>query len=156
LVTVATLCFILKGREVLLLLKSEGRFGGGKWNGLGGKLTVGETPLGCVRREVMEESGLDVPAPEFHGTLYFRFGDDPLRDWLVHVYSTTEFRGEPKPSEEGELRWFPLRDIPYEGMWEDDRHWLPLVLKGATVNGRFQFDDGGTRLLSCEVEEADG
>jgi len=153
LVTVATLCFVLKGREVLLLLKSEGRFGGGKWNGLGGKLIEGETPLGCVKREVMEESGLEVPALEFQGTLYFRFGDDPLRDWLVHVYSTKEFNGEPRPSEEGELRWFPLGDIPYQEMWEDDRHWLPLVLKGATVNGRFQFDDDGTRLLSFEVEE---
>ncbi len=28
------------------------------WNGLGGKIEPDETPLACVEREVLEESGL--------------------------------------------------------------------------------------------------
>ena len=32
----------------------------GKWNGVGGKIEAGETPLTGVTREVMEESGLDL------------------------------------------------------------------------------------------------
>jgi 8-oxo-dGTP diphosphatase len=26
-------------------------------------------------------------------------------------------------------------------MWEDDRHWLPLLLAGVPFDGRFLFDD---------------
>src|SRR5271157_1103066 len=118
--TDATLCFIINNDEVLLLLKAEGRFGGGLWNGLGGKLGRDETPLECVRREVAEESGLHLVDLKRHGTLKFRFGEDVERDWVVHVFSSRGFRGELRPSDEGELRWFALRDIPYDHMWEDD------------------------------------
>ena len=32
----------------------------GLWNGFGGKISPGETPLDCVRREVLEEAGIDL------------------------------------------------------------------------------------------------
>ncbi len=35
-----TLCFLLKGDEILLALKKR-RFGTGKWNGVGGKIEIG-------------------------------------------------------------------------------------------------------------------
>ncbi len=150
--TEATLCFILRGEDVLLLLKAEGRFGGGKWNGPGGKMKAGETPIDCVKREVREESGLDIPSPRAHGTLYFRFGDDPSKDWLVHVYSAREFSGDVRASDEGDLRWFSLQDIPYDEMWEDDRHWLPYLLRGESFRGDFLFDPPGERLLSYGIQ----
>ena len=43
----------------------------GKWNGLGGKFEVGETPEECVIREVLEESGLSIQNPKFCGLLMF-------------------------------------------------------------------------------------
>jgi 8-oxo-dGTP diphosphatase len=43
----------------------------GKWNGLGGKFEPGETPEECVRREVLEESGLTIQNPRLHGLLMF-------------------------------------------------------------------------------------
>jgi hypothetical protein len=54
----------------------------------------------------------------------------------VHVYETWDFSGE--PAESGEMRpeWFLERDIPYDRMWPDDIHWLPLVLEGKSVLGR--------------------
>jgi 8-oxo-dGTP diphosphatase len=151
--TAATLCFVLRDEEVLLLLKAEGRFGGGKWNGLGGKLAPGEVPLDCVKREVKEESGLEILDPRPCGTLSFSFGDDPRKDWFVHVYSASRFNGRPRPSDEGSLRWFAMKDVPYGQMWEDDRHWLPLVLNGSSIRGDFRFDGDGIRLLSFNVKE---
>jgi len=151
--TVATLCFIVHQGKVLLLHKTEGRFGGGMWNGLGGKLKVGESPQDCVRREVEEESGLEVPSPIHRGNLSFRFGHDPAKDWFVHVFTATEFSGEPRPSDEGFLRWFDFADIPFDEMWEDDRYWLPKVLRGESVTGQFSFDDAGSRLLSYTMGE---
>jgi 8-oxo-dGTP pyrophosphatase MutT (NUDIX family) len=35
------------------------------WAGFGGALEAGETPLEAVRREMLEETGIDVAAPEF-------------------------------------------------------------------------------------------
>lgn len=154
--TTATLCFIIRNDEVLLLLKTAGRFGGGLWNGLGGKLGRDETPLECVRREVAEESGLEIDNPKRQGTLEFRFGDDTERDWVVHVFSATDFRGELRSSDEGDLRWFAFRDIPYDQMWEDDHHWLPLLLRGASFRGSFRFDSEGKKILSYDLTEEPG
>jgi 8-oxo-dGTP pyrophosphatase MutT (NUDIX family) len=151
--TNATLCFVIRKGEVLLLLKSAGRFGGGLWNGLGGKLGNDETPLECVKREVLEESGLEIDNPKRLGTLEFRFGDDAERDWVVQVFSATDFRGEPRSSDEGALRWFALRDIPYDQMWEDDYHWLPLLLRGASFRGYFRFDSEGKKIVSYDLVE---
>lgn len=32
----------------------------GRWNGVGGKLDAGESALECIRRETLEETGLDI------------------------------------------------------------------------------------------------
>lgn len=44
---------------VLLIKKERGpSFNIGKWNGIGGKIEVGEGPRGCMAREFKEESGI--------------------------------------------------------------------------------------------------
>jgi 8-oxo-dGTP pyrophosphatase MutT (NUDIX family) len=149
--TFATLCHIIKDGRLLLQRKSKGLFGGGKWNGVGGKLESNETPEECVEREVYEETGLRVSGLRFHGVLNFYFGDRHELDWVVFVFSTETFEGEPRSSEEGFLRWFAVDEIPYEEMWEDDRHWLPLVLRGARFHGDFYFDEEGEELLDFSL-----
>lgn len=44
-----SLVLLRQGEEVLLGLKKRG-FGAGKWNGFGGKLEAGETPLDSATR----------------------------------------------------------------------------------------------------------
>ena len=149
--TIATLCHIATDGRLLLQMKSLGRFGEGKWKGLGGKPKADGTPEECARREVCEESGLTVKELKERGLLHFYFGDREEIDWVVHVFSISDFEGDPKPSEEGALRWFPFDRIPFEDMWEDDRHWLPLLLRGETFHGDFFFDEGGRRLVDFMV-----
>jgi 8-oxo-dGTP diphosphatase len=38
-----------------------------KWNGLGGKFELGESPEECVIREIYEESGLKITSPKIKG-----------------------------------------------------------------------------------------
>jgi 8-oxo-dGTP pyrophosphatase MutT (NUDIX family) len=149
---VATLCHIIKDKSLLLQKKSKGLFGEGKWNGVGGKLKPNESPENCVKREVYEETGLRISELKFHGVLNFYFGSRKEIDWVVHVFSTSEFDGKVKSSKEGNLRWFNFEDIPFDEMWADDRYWLPLVLKGKSFKGIFYFDEEGKTILDFDLK----
>ncbi len=149
---IATLCHILKDEKLLLQKKSKGLFGADKWNGIGGKLKRNETPEEGVKREVFEETGLRILNPEFHGTLSFYFDNGKEPDWIVYVFSAKAFEGKPRPSEEGALRWFAFKGIPYDEMWQDDRHWLPLFLKDKKFEGDFYFDKEGKELLNLYLK----
>jgi hypothetical protein len=49
-------------------------------------------------------------------------------------------------------KWFSSDQLPYEQMWPDDKHWLPLVLAGKRVQGEFQFDEN-YNLVTYKVGE---
>jgi 8-oxo-dGTP diphosphatase len=149
--TVGTVCYIRRNGQVLLQKKAEGLFGGGKWNAPGGKLREGESPEEAARREVEEETGLHVKALRAHGSLTFYFGDGEEPAFVVHVFSCNDFSGRLWAGIEGELRWFPQNDLPYDQMWADDRHWLPQALAGRRVEGTFWFDEPAEHLLRHEV-----
>jgi 8-oxo-dGTP pyrophosphatase MutT (NUDIX family) len=149
--TEATLLTIIKDGRILLQRKASGRFGEGKWNGVGGKIRPGETPEECAGRETLEETGLRVHNLISHGTLRHYFGDVQEPTWTVHHYSTGEYTGEPKGSDEGELRWFPLDRIPYDEMWQDDIHWLPHQIEGKRFTGDFYFNEDASRLLDFRL-----
>lgn len=142
----ATLCIIQNDGQILLQHKSAGRFGEGKWNGTGGKIDPGETPLEAAIREVKEETSLNVSDLRLHGVLNHFFGSKDMNSWQVYIYSTCNYTGTPTSSEEGELKWFPHEEIPYHQMWQDDKHWLPILLKGREFEGEFHFNDDGSDL----------
>ncbi|MEI7026845.1 NUDIX hydrolase [Paenibacillus sp. y28] len=63
-----TICFIRRGSELLLLNRRKAP-NMGLWNGVGGKLMQGESPLQGVLREVREETGLTLSQARFAGTV---------------------------------------------------------------------------------------
>ena len=148
----ATLCHILHEDTLLLQRKSAGFFGEGKWNGVGGKLKPGESLNEGVKREVFEETGLQISQHKFHGILKFYFGKIKSPDWIVYVFSTRVFKGNLKSSEEGFLHWFSFDEIPYDQMWQDDKYWLPLLIKNRNFTGDFYFNDKGTILNNYNLE----
>jgi 8-oxo-dGTP diphosphatase len=147
-----TLCFVLKDGKVLLQKKAKGKFGELWWNGPGGKMKDGETPVQCVEREVLEETGLSVCDLKSHGMLYFHNSGQKEPDVSVHVFSTSNFRGEPRNLGEGELEWFPFNHLPLHEMWDDDRLWLPHVLMGKSVKGRFFFKNRFDKISDYTLE----
>jgi 8-oxo-dGTP pyrophosphatase MutT (NUDIX family) len=60
----ATLCLIAKDNKILLLKKSRGLLGEGKWNAPGGKMLPNEDPKACAVREVFEETRLNIKNAE--------------------------------------------------------------------------------------------
>lgn len=126
--------------EVLLGYKKTG-FGAGRWVGIGGHVEDGEQPLEAAVREVAEESSL-VLRPEaltHRASLTFVFPARPSWDQTAEVYVTTEFAGEPAESSEIAPRWFRGDTLPFDGMWDDARYWLPIVLAGRPVTARISF-----------------
>jgi len=141
LVTFATLCYLRRRDQILLLKKEKGLFGEGKWNAPGGKLVAGETPEDGTKREILEETGLKISKLRFHGLLNFYLGLTRKLDQVVLVFSSEMITGKLRRSREGELRWFSTNEIPFSEMWEDDQLWLPLLLKGRNFVGDFFFTD---------------
>ncbi len=143
----ANLCFIAKDGRVLLIRKKRG-LGAGKINAPGGKLEPGETALDSAIRETREEIGVTPLRIEERGVLRFQFTDG----YALHcaVFVAADFEGELIETAEATPLWFPSDAIPYDEMWEDDRHWLPQVLEGRSFNGWFVFD--GEKMLSKRVE----
>lgn len=142
----ANLLFIVREGKILLIRKKRG-FGAGKINGPGGKVDPGETPLAAALRETFEELGITPLGAEQRGELHFQFRDG----YSLHcaVFLAHDFAGEPRETAEAVPLWTPLDQIPYGEMWADDRHWLPLLLRGAHFKGYFDFD--GERLLHRRI-----
>jgi 8-oxo-dGTP diphosphatase/2-hydroxy-dATP diphosphatase len=145
-----TLCLIQKDSKILLGMKKRG-FGEGRWNGFGGKLEESETIEQAAKREVLEESGVEIKDIEKIGVLNFEFKDNP-EILEVHIFKSTSFSGEPVEGEEMKPQWFNDNEIPFESMWPDDIHWFPLFLSGKKFKGRFLFGEGDT-IIEKELNE---
>lgn len=151
---IVTLLFLRRGDEVLLAMKKRG-FGSGKWNGVGGKLDIGETVEQALVRECQEEIGITPLLYEKVAEHDFtEFHEGKPAHMLVHAYTCSEWSGEPTESEEMAPRWFNAAEIPYSQMWEDDPFWLPQVLQGTKLRTRFTLDQNNkiTEKTMTEVE----
>ncbi|MDE2290766.1 MAG: 8-oxo-dGTP diphosphatase [Elusimicrobia bacterium] len=139
------LCFVLdaaRGR-VLLIRKKRG-MGAGKWNAPGGKLEPGESAADAAARETREETGVSPEGLRYAGLLEFRFAAGSTSwDNLCRIFRAEAFSGELCPEhEECSAHWVGLDDVPYDGMWEDDRSWLPSLLAGRPFHRRYLFGAG--------------
>jgi len=138
----ATLTFVVRDGQILLIRKKRG-LGGGKVNGPGGKLEPGETTLECAIRETREELEVAPIGLSRMGRLRFQFIDG----YSIHVtvYRADDCDGEPRETDEAIPLWCALDAIPYREMWMDDVIWLPHLIDGQRFDGCFVFDDD--RLL---------
>jgi len=143
----ATLMFVQKNKQVLLIFKKRG-LGAGNINGPGGRLEVGESPLQCAIRETEEELCITPLNVKAAGELLFHAEDMPR----IHgyVFTANDYIGTPTETDEAIPIWTDIDKIPFEKMWQDDKYWLPQVLAGMVVKGRFSFE--AENLLDYTVD----
>jgi 8-oxo-dGTP diphosphatase len=147
----ATLLFVVRGGEVLLIRKKRG-LGAGKINAPGGRLEAGESPRECALRETQEEVGVIPTGVRERGELRFQFVDGYALH--CHVFSADGCTGAAIETDEATPQWVSLAAIPYSEMWADDRLWLPMMLSGRTpFSGRFIFD--GDTMVDHVIEARD-
>ena len=148
-----TLILPMRDGRILLGMKKRG-FGVGKLNGFGGKLNEGESIVEAAIRELFEESGIEAVVDDLKkvAELAFFF-PHAEEDWeqRVHVFAVENWKGEPVESEEMSVEWHDFDKIPFDRMWDDDKHWLPKVLDGKKVRGKFSFGKDNSSLDAQEV-----
>jgi mutator protein MutT len=147
--TEGTLIYMFRDDQVLLAMKKRG-FGQGKWNGPGGKMHPGETPAQAGVRETQEEIGVTPALDEPLGRMQYH--DSSAGDWVVHIYRTAQWQGQPTESEEMKPQWFKVTDIPYDTMWSGDEKWMPLVIAGKKFSAEMWFD-GQQNNIKADIRE---
>ena len=126
-VKLTTLVYLKRGNEYLMLhrTKKEGDVNRDKWIGVGGKLEAGESPEDCMRREVLEETGLTVSSFRFRGIVTFVSDRDP--DEYMFLYTVDAWSGELTECDEGELAFIDCDRLYTLTLWEGDRIFLRLI-----------------------------
>jgi len=142
----AVLCFVERNGQLLLIHKKRG-LGAGKINAPGGRIEPGETAAQAAVRESEEEVGITPHALRQTAELSFQFTDG--YSLLGYVFFADSYLGTPHATDEADPFWCSRTEIPYDRMWEDDRLWLPEVLAGKYVVGRFIFE--GDSMLSRQI-----
>ena len=100
----------------------------GYWDIPGGYLLEGEHPLDGVRRELREETGLEIEPERFLGVFMDVYGDAPGANATLNLFwSARVLAGKPVPADDvSELRWFREDELPADD--ELAFHLLPSVL----------------------------
>jgi ADP-ribose pyrophosphatase YjhB (NUDIX family) len=101
----------------LLLARRSAAVFDGYWDLPGGFLGEGEDPLDGLRRELLEETGLEIEPEEFAGAYTDWYGEGGEGEAVVatlNLYWTARVvGGEPSPQDDvAELRWFSRDELP--------------------------------------------
>ncbi len=123
----SSLCYIEKDGNYLMLhrVKKENDANKDKWIGIGGKFEDRESPEQCVRREVLEETGLILRNLNYRGII--TFVTDRWETEYMHLFTSTDFEGKLISCDEGELEWISKEKLLELDIWEGDKAFLRLL-----------------------------
>jgi len=149
-VKLATLCYVRRDGRTLMLHRNKRPDDThyGKWNGLGGKFDQGETPEDCARREIREESGLEVRTLDLKGVITFpKFAKN--EDWYVFLFVAQADGEAIAECPEGELVWIDDAKLLSLNLWEGDEIFIPWLDRSDFFSARFTYENG--RLISHDA-----
>lgn len=126
-----TLCYLERDDAYLMLhrVKKQHDLNKDKWIGVGGKFEAGESPEDCLRREVLEETGLTLNSWRFRGIVTFDSDEAPTE--YMHLFTSDDFAGEMRTCSEGTLEWVKKGDVPSLNLWPGDKVFLRLLAENA-------------------------
>ena len=128
----STLCYVLRGNEVLMLhrVKKKNDVNKDKWIGIGGKFEKNESPDECLLREAMEETGLKLTSWRCRGIVTF-LPNEPWEGEYMYLFTADDFEGELTDCPEGDLQWVSREFLDELPKWEGDQIFLDLLWQDA-------------------------
>ena len=130
------LCMVRDGDRVLVMdREKESRQG---MTLPGGHVEAGESFTEAVIREVKEETGLRITSPQMCGMK--NWVEDGIR-YVVLFYKTEKFEGDLISSEEGEVWWEDLKELPNLDLSLDMEDMLRIFLE-EDLSEFFYYQDG--------------
>ncbi len=142
-----TLIFLYRGDEVLLLRgAATKRLWAGKYNGIGGHIEAGESPLESARRELREETGLEAELT-LRAVIHVTFPHPPGVMLFVFVGEAPP-AAQPRPSHEGTPEWIAVQARERVQLVDDLPWLLPRILRpGPLLFLRYFFDEEGDLII---------
>ena len=152
----ATLCFFIRGEEVLLAKKLR-KIGVGCWNGYGGGIKQKDKDLTAAAiRECREECGVKITRENMKKVSIMDFhiitSDNKKFVCRVHIFLVTKWKGNPRETEEmSQPTWFKITDLPLKEMMPADPFWIPQALCGAIFTGKASYGPYQKQLVKPVV-----
>ena len=124
-----TLCYIERDEKYLMMhrISKENDLSKDKWLGVGGHFEDNESPEECIKREIFEETGYDIPMKNIKYRAIVTFISERGDYELMSLFTTKCPGGEPKECNEGKLEWVDKRSVYGLNLWEGDRIFFRLL-----------------------------
>ncbi len=126
---ITTLCYLERDDSYLMMhrVSKKNDINKDKWIGVGGHLEDDESPEECIRREVREETGFDIPTDDFRFRALVTFVSDRGDYELMSLFTAPCPEGEPIDCDEGKLEWVKKSDVYSLNLWPGDRIFFKLM-----------------------------
>lgn len=139
--TITNMCMVYQANRVLVLDKVDD-----EWSGItfpGGHVEKEESLTDAVIREVFEETGLTIRSPRLCG----------IKDWtnedgsryMVLCYKTSRFSGTLRSSDEGNVYWAKMEELPTKALSNGFLDMLKVFMNDDLSEFYYKKQDGKWR-----------
>jgi 8-oxo-dGTP diphosphatase len=147
------LIFITKGEDILLMKGTPTkRLWADKYNGIGGHIEPGESPLQSAHRELLEETGLVADHLELRAVIHITMPQPP--GVMLFVFTGEVQTAMISGSLEGKPEWVPKSNYQNLDLVEDLYTLLPCILEpGPLLFGIYSLDQNGLHINIQQVPQ---
>jgi mutator protein MutT len=103
-----TAAILIENGRVLIARRRPGASQAGMWEFPGGKVRPNESPAQCLKREILEELGIEIAVDEFFGESVYAYEDKTIR---LLAYRVRAEGGEMSRNDHAELAWVAIADL---------------------------------------------
>jgi 8-oxo-dGTP diphosphatase len=126
-----TAAILRKDGKILIAKRQSGDAFEGKWEFPGGKIEERENPEQCLRRELLEELGIDTIINNIICIVPYTYTKGSI---LLYAYEVTHSKGDFKLNVHDEVKWVDICDLGMYNFLEADKLIIKKLVEG-TNNG---------------------